>query len=84
MKERRSSQAPMEVPASEVKNAWHEFVDLVSRGRQEVIVTKYGRPIMKLVPVDNPAPKLVGLMAGTLVVVGDIVEPLDEVWESNG
>ena len=30
------------VPASEVKNAWHEFVDRVSRAREEIIVTRDG------------------------------------------
>lgn len=41
----------IEVPASEVKNAWHEFVDRVSGARQEIVVTRYGKPVMKLSPI---------------------------------
>lgn len=73
---------PIEVPASEVKNAWHEFVDLVSRGRQEVVVTRYGKPVIKLVPVDDKPAQLFGLQAGSVQTVGDIVAPLTEPWEA--
>jgi len=74
----------MEVPASEVKNSWHEYIDLVSRGRQEVTVTRYGKPIIKLVPIEDDAPKFVGWMAGTIEVVGDIINPIEDVkWEAD-
>ncbi len=39
-----------EVPASEVRNAWHEFVDRVSQAREEIVVTRSGKPVMKLTP----------------------------------
>lgn len=74
-----------EVPASEVKNAWHEFVDRVARTRQEIVVTRYGKPVMKMSPVDPPrdASSIVGCLAGTVTFHGDVVKPTGEVWEAD-
>jgi prevent-host-death family protein len=76
----------IEVPASEVKNAWHEFVDRVSQAREEIVVTRYGKPVMKLSPIDEPEDQsgIFGYMAGTVTVHGDIVAPSGEVWEADG
>lgn len=75
------------VPASEVKNAWHAFLDRVSQSREEIVITRYGKPIARLAPI-APAPEeprrgLVGSMAGTIEIHGDIIEPIDVVWEAN-
>jgi prevent-host-death family protein len=74
-----------EVPASEVKNAWHEFVDRVSRAREEIVVTRYGKPVMKLSPIDEPEdlPGIFGFLSGTVTVHGDIVAPTGEEWEAD-
>ena len=73
------------MPASEVKNAWHEYVDRVSRGREEIIVTRYGKPIMKMTPMDEPVqPGIAGFLSGTVTVHGDIIAPTGEVWEAGG
>lgn len=75
------------VPASEVKNAWHEFLDRVSRSREEIVITRYGRPIARLAPVepasDEPRRGIVGSMAGTVTIHGDIIEAIDVEWEAN-
>ncbi len=73
------------VPASEVKNAWHAYLDRISQGREEVIVTRYGRPVAKLCPVDEieDAPGIFGFLQGTVSVQGDIVAPTEEVWEAD-
>lgn len=77
-----------EVPASAVKNAWHEYLDRVSRERQEVVVTRYGRPVAKLVPIEPAegavAPRsIVGWLRGWATEVGDIVSPVDEAWDAD-
>jgi len=74
------------VPASEVKNAWHEYVDRVSQAREEIVVTRYGRPVLKLVPVDeeDSAGSLIGHLAGTVTVHGDLVAPIGEAWDADG
>ncbi len=77
-----------EVPASEVKNSWHEYLDRVSRERQEVVVTRYGKPVAKLVPIEPeegeaPPSSFVGWMRGTVTFCGDIVSPIDEKWDAD-
>ena len=76
---------PVEVPASEVKNAWHEYLDRVSRSREEIVITRYGRPIARLSPIDRPEERrsIIGCMAGTVTIHGDIIEPIDVEWEAN-
>lgn len=74
-----------EVPASEVKNAWHEFIDRVSQAREEIVVTRYGKPVMKLSPIDESKeqPGIFGFLAGTVTIHGDLVAPTGEVWEAD-
>lgn len=74
------------VPASEVKNAWHEYVDRVSQAREEIVVTRYGKAVMKLSPVEEEEDQqeIFGFLAGTLTVHGDIVAVTGEVWNADG
>jgi len=70
------------VPAGVFKAKCLELMDEVERTHEEVIVTKYGRPVAKLVPVHGArrAP-LFGRAKGTVVHVADdafMSEP--ELW----
>lgn len=77
---------PLEVSASELKNAWHEFLNQVSQGRREVVVTRYGHPIARLTPYEAPEEGggIFGCLSGSVTVHGDIVAPIDETWEADG
>jgi prevent-host-death family protein len=41
------------VPASEVKTRLGEYLASVENGREEYIITKYDRPIARIVPVSR-------------------------------
>ena len=63
-----------------------ELMDEVERTKEEVIVTKHGRPVAKLVPVTGakPAP-LFGRARGTVVRVSDdAFAPTPELWKVLG
>jgi prevent-host-death family protein len=79
------ARATAHVTASEMKNHWHEYLERVSQGRQEIVVTRYGEPIAKLTPADPPerGRGIVGFLAGTVTVKGDIIGPTGEPWESD-
>ncbi|MEX2571601.1 MAG: type II toxin-antitoxin system prevent-host-death family antitoxin [Gemmatimonadota bacterium] len=81
-----SARAADAVAASDVKNAWHRYIDRVSQAREVIVVTRYGKPIMKLSPVDEAeeAPGVFGILSGTVTVHDDIIAPIDDVWEANG
>jgi prevent-host-death family protein len=80
------SKKPLEVSASDLKNGWHDYLSRVSEGRQELVVTRYGHPIARLTPYEEPEdrPGIFGWLAGSVTVHGDIVAPVGEAWEADG
>lgn len=69
------------VPAAEFKATCLELMDTVARTGAELIVTKHGRPVVRVCPVDPKGTSPVGFMAGSIVSHGDIVSPDDAMWE---
>jgi len=70
------------VSASELKTKSAQVLERVVQSRTAVIITKRGRPIAKLVPVDDTPATLFGIARGSVTVHGDIVEPIDVTWEA--
>ena len=60
-----------------------KVMDRVSATREPVLITKKGRPVAKLVPVDPIAQDCLGSLIGTIEIVGDIESPVEppEAWE---
>jgi prevent-host-death family protein len=72
----------MQVPAGEFKARCLQLIEAVRRRQCEVVITKRGRPVAKLVPLDEPAPRpLFGYLKGSVTVTGDIVAPVGDAWE---
>ena len=71
------------VAAGEFKAKCLKIMDRVSATREPVLITKKGRPVAKLVPVDPKAQDFFGCLAGTIEIVGDIESPVEppEAWE---
>lgn len=63
------------VPAGEFKARCLALLDRVAETGEELVVTKRGRPVARLVPVEPP-PSL----RGSIVWEGDLVSPIDEEW----
>ncbi len=74
----------VEVKAGTFKDRCLSFLDQVRDGEVEVVVTKRGTPVARLVPVAGAAPSAFGFMRGTLLSEGDIVSPDFEAWERVG
>jgi len=79
------SKKPVEVSASDLKNGWHDYLSRVSDGNEELVVTRYGRPIARVAPYEEPEERggVFGCLAGSVTVHGDIVAPLGEHWEAD-
>ena len=69
-----------EIAAGEFKARCLQLMDEVDRDGIEVVITKRGRPVAKLVPVREEKLSPFGWMKGTVKIHGDIVSP-DEDWE---
>ncbi len=73
----------MEIAAGEFKARCLKLMDKVSRDHEEIVITKRGKPVAKLVAVTDPdAPRGYGCMEGTGEIVGDIVSPIDVEWDA--
>lgn len=74
----------MQLSAVDFKSKCLELMEQVKENHEEVIITKDGKPVAKLVPVEEKTTaSLFGFMKGTVRINGDIIAPLDEKWESD-
>jgi prevent-host-death family protein len=71
-----------EVPAAEFKDSCLRLVDRVHQTREEIVVTKYGRPVAKLVAFEEGPAPLFGHLAGSVTIQGDIVAPVKVEWDA--
>jgi len=57
-------------------------MDEVQAKRETVVITKHGRPVAKLIPVEKDADDIYNFMAGKGTIAGDVVSPAmsDEEW----
>jgi len=71
--------------AGEFKARCLRVMDQVRATRQPVVITKRGRPVAKLVPVDRRGDDIFGCLKGVFQIVGDIESPVvpPEEWEAN-
>jgi prevent-host-death family protein len=67
------------VAAAEFKANCLRLMDEVAQQRRPIIITKRGKPVAKLVPMEEQATDLFGYMAGTARICGDIISPIDDV-----
>jgi prevent-host-death family protein len=66
------------VAATEFKANCLRLMDEVAQQRRPIIITKRGKPIAKLVPVEKEPIDLFGYMAGTANICGDIIDPIED------
>jgi|SRR3954454_23626021 len=70
------------MPAGLFKSKCLAVMDEVQTKCETVIITKHGKPVAKLVPVDSDRDDFYGSMQGKITIVGDIVGPVipEEQW----
>ncbi|MGD0302469.1 MAG: type II toxin-antitoxin system prevent-host-death family antitoxin [Bryobacteraceae bacterium] len=73
----------IQIAAGEFKAKCLGLLDEVQRQRKEVVITKRGKPVAKLVPINDSPASFVGSMKGTMEIIGDIVSPIDVQWEAD-
>lgn len=71
------------VTASEFKARCLQLMDEVNDSGKEIVITKWGKPVSRLVPYRERPATLFGLFAGQMKILGDIIEPIDVEWEVN-
>ena len=64
------------IKASEFKATCLKLMDDVADSGAEIIITKNGRPVSRLVPYHSKPQSLFGIDRGRIEILGDIIEPL--------
>lgn len=60
------------VPAAQFKSQCLALMDQVAESGRPVIVTKHGKPVVQIVPVEHDEEEIFGFLAGKGRIVGDI------------
>ena len=69
-----------QIAAGEFKAKCLHLLDEVRQSRQEIVITKRGRAVARLLPVDEELLPVFGRMRGSAEILGDIVAPVGEKW----
>jgi prevent-host-death family protein len=72
-----------EIPAGEFKAKCLKLLDEVNQHRFQIVITKRGKPVARLVPVTDELPDIFGRMKGTGEILGDIVSSTGEIWNAD-
>ena len=73
----------MEIAAGEFKARCLRLMNQVRETGEEITITKHGKPVAKLVPVEPvESVSVFGWMRGGVLSDEDIVSPLNEEWDA--
>jgi len=60
-----------------------KVMEKVKKTRRKIIITKRNVPIVKVVPIEEKTVGTAfGKLKGTVKFKGNIIEPIDEVWDA--
>ena len=69
------------IGAGDFKAKCLKLLDEVAATRQPLIITKHGKPLARLVPIE-PEGDLFGALRGQPYYEGDILSPIDVEWDA--
>lgn len=69
------------IKASEFKTKCLKLMDEVADSGVEIVITKNGRPVSRLVPYRDEEPSMFGRDRGRIRILGDIISPLEMDWD---
>ncbi|WP_420616908.1 type II toxin-antitoxin system Phd/YefM family antitoxin [Candidatus Palauibacter sp.] len=75
---------PRTIKASEFKAKCLKLMDEVAETGEEIVITKHGRPVSKLVPCDETPESWFGRDRDIIRIRGDIVGPMPREWWDDG
>jgi prevent-host-death family protein len=70
------------IKASEFKAKCLKLMDEVAKSGNEIVITKNGRPVSRLIPYRNKPKAPFGRDRDKIRILGDINEPIDVEWEA--
>lgn len=80
----RPAGLPRTIKASEFKAKCLKLMDEVAETGEEIVITKNGRPVSKLVPCEDQPESWFGRDRDIIRIHGDIVGPMPREWWDDG
>ncbi len=71
----------MKISAGRFKAQCLKLMDDVNLRHEEVVITKRGKPVARLVPYEESPVPIHGYMKNTVMILGDVVSPTGEKWD---
>lgn len=71
------------VTAADFKAQCLRLIEQVRQGRGDVVVTRYGRPVARLVPYSESPVSIFGYLGGSVASEGDLISPIGDDWEAD-
>ena len=69
--------------AGEFKTHCLKLIDRVNQSKKPITITKHGKPMAKLTPIEDETYSLFGCLQDTVEIKDDIVEGIGEDWEAD-
>jgi prevent-host-death family protein len=73
----------MQMAAGTFKAKCLKVMDNVNKFHQEIVITKHGRPVAKIVPCEQKNTGFFGMLRGSVSIKGDIVGSTGEKWKAD-
>ncbi len=73
----------MQIAAGEFKTHCLGLMDQVFEGHRTFTITKRGKAVAKLVPVDDVVRPVFGFLKGRINITGDIIASTEEKWDAD-
>ena len=70
-----------QIPAGQFKARCLAILDDVQRQRRGVLITKRGKPVARVVPVEDPDGR--DSLRGSVLYEGDLLSPVSERWDES-
>ena len=68
------------IKAGEFKAKCLQLMDEVDEKHISITITKHGKPVAKLVPIEGTLTSSFGCLKNTVTIQGDIIAPIDVDW----
>ena len=78
---KRNPNEPRSIKASEFKAKCLKLMEEVAESGEEIVITRNGRPTVRLVAYRAKFEEFFGADKGKLEIIGDIISPIDVDWE---
>ena len=74
----------MQIAAGRFKAECLKLMDVVNQTKEDIVITKHGKPVAKLVPYQNKeALPAFGFLKDSVSKYGDIISPINEKWDAD-